>query len=189
MNSFLRLSGCIALALVLSASAGSTQSAAVSHGSELALPRADVLADGRVVLSFTAAGDLSGVFTLTLTPAASGGYSGEWAFTVAHTDNTDPETGVEPPSHGHDDTPPEHGDTPHEHGDHDHDAPTEHKDFVRLVHRGSLAGAVAGAVVTFDADGKLTQLVAPLTIDQGTLEFKQAQGGGQVTLDGLSLVF
>jgi hypothetical protein len=182
MNSFLRLSGLAALALVLSASVASANDDAVSHESELTVPTADILADGNIVLSFSAGGNLSGPLTLTLRKDESGAYSGEWAMMVAHTDNTDPNTGVEPPPHDHP------ADDAHMAG-HSHGSETEHRDHVRFMHRGSLAGTVTGAMVVFAAHGKITQIVAPLKINQGTLEFKQSQGSGQVTLAGLSLAF
>lgn len=191
MNPLLRLSGLAALALVLAVAAGSTSGSAAAHESGLDAPRADVLANGQVVISFTAAGELSGALTLTLTPGGSGSYSGEWAFMVAHTDNADPATGKEPPPHDHS---PDHGqpaDHSHAAADHAHGEAGEgqHRDYVQLVHRGSLSGLITDAIVTFDASGKLESLVAPLTVDRGTLEFAQAHGTGQATLAGLSLVF
>jgi len=157
---------------------GSAQfSPGTSRSSALGALRADVLDQGKVVISAAAGGDLAGLVTLTLYPADSGSYIGEWAFVVAHADNTDPETGVEPEAHGEE--------------DHDHPGADDppHKDFLRLVHRGALAGAVSSASVTLDADGHLSALSANLAVDRGTQEFLGAAGSGRASLTDLSLTF
>ena len=64
-----------------------------------------------------------------------------------------------------------------------------HRDFVRFVHRGSLSGPIAGASLVFDPQGKLTDVSAPLSINQATLEFSGVQGTGSATFAGLTLVF
>lgn len=154
-----------------------------SRTSALAPPRVDRMADGSVVVSHVAAGELAGLLTLTLHPAGGGSYVGEWALMVAHADNTDPETGIEPP--------------PHPHGEeHVHPAPGEpahevgaHKDFVRFVHRGALFGAVRDASLVFDAQGGLTDVSANLSVDRGTQEFSAALGTGHARLTNLELSF
>jgi hypothetical protein len=164
----------------LAAAAPPPTTAPVEHHSAFGAPRTSTLANGTVVVSFEAAGDLRGLVTLTLRSADGGGYAGEWAFTVAHADHTDPATGEDPElehafggSEGTDDT----GQEP------------AHKAFVTLVHQGSLAGAVSHADLTQGADGGLTRLQATLTVDQGASEFSGATGSGQATLDGLHLLF
>ena len=150
-----------------------------SRTSALAAQSLDVLPDGKAVITFVAAGDLAGVISVQLTPAGDGTYSGDWGFTVAHADATDPATGLEPEVN-------EHGE---EHG-HDGDEPAHpHRDFVRLVQQGTLSGTISGAQLTFRGDGALTELSAPLSLTQGSLEFDGATGSGLVTLDSLTLGF
>jgi hypothetical protein len=167
------------VAVVLGTSVVSAQQPAtpVSHSAELRSPRVDVLEDGKVVISIDSTGDLQGLVTLTLQKTETGLYSGEWALMVSRVDNTDPATGIEPPAgHEHRGEVLPHPDQPH-------------KDFARLEQRGALAGSVKDAMIVLDADGKLGDINAPLTIAQGTLEFRGAAGSGRITLAGLSLVF
>lgn len=159
----------------------------IAHHSAFGAPRVNTLDSGTLVLSFDAAGDLRGVVTLTLHACAvAGTYEGEWAFTVAHMDGIDPATGAEPPMH------PEgehaHADVPDDLGE-EHEPDHPHRDFVTLVHRGSLAGIVSSAAVVRDADGAVTGLEAALTIHQGASEFQGVTGSGQATLSGLELLF
>jgi hypothetical protein len=168
------VAGMFAVCLAMACPAAADQGQLVSaHLSNFGPARASVLDDGTVVMSFDAGGDLRGVVTLTLRAGNNGLFAGEWAFTVAHVDSTDPETGVEPPPEIGPDGEPVH----------------PHRDFVNLVHRGTLAGSVAGAVIVFDATGALVDVQAPLTIGQGTLEFQSVTGSGQATLTGLTLSF
>jgi hypothetical protein len=160
--------------LAASASTAAQQATGSSHASALSAPRVDTLGDGRVVISLIASGDLRGLLTLTLHPTAGSSYTGEWAFTVAHVDNSDPATGLEPAPEG-----PE-GDTSADH---------PHKDFVRLVQRGSLSGTVGDAVLVRDASGALSGLAATLSVCLGTMEFNGAAGSGNASLTDLTLVF
>ena len=144
------------------------------HDSPLSIISADSLANGDVVLTFVSTGDLPGQITLTLHPAANGSYSGEWAFTVAYADNTDPDTGIDPEL---------------AEGAHYDDGDHPHRGFLRLVNRGSLQGAVSSATLSLDADGALTGVAAALSIERGGKEFDGATGSGQATLSGLTLTF
>jgi len=179
MRRFLVVLGLVAACDVVLTAPGGEPSP--SHASALAAPRVDRMDDGRVIVSQVAAGDLAGMVTLTLHPAAKGSYVGEWAFMVAHADNTDPETGLEPPPHLHNTIPQpgERAAPPHEVG--------SHKDFVRYVHRGALFGIVTGASLAFDAHGGLTDISAKLAVDQGTQEFTGVSGTGHVSLNTIKL--
>ena len=158
-----------------------------SHAATLAGLSADRLSDGSVVVTMVASGDdLQGLVTFQLRPDGSGGYGGEWAMTVSRVDHTDPETGIEPPSH------PEGEPDDHDHGDADADADADdhpHKDFASIVHRGSLDGTITAAQLTFNAQGVLTELTAPLTVDHGFKEFEGAIGSGDATVGTLNLTF
>lgn len=174
-----RLSFATVAAVLALTSFGSAQSSATNHELLLTPQSADRLADGTIVVTSVATGDLAGVVTLQLKPAGAGAWDGEWAFTVASVDNTNPETGEEPPAHAEGTAD---GDGGHEDGE----AP--HQDFVRLIHRGSLSGSITAAQVTFDADG-VADVLAPLSITQGASEFAGATGTGQATLSALTLSF
>ena len=97
------------------------------------------------------------------------------AFTVAHADNTDPVTGVDP----------ELAETPDQPGV----APAPDRGYLRLIEQGTLQGSVSAASVTVGADGALTAMSASLIIDRGAKEFDGATGSGQATLSGLTLTF
>jgi hypothetical protein len=170
---------CLMTAVVLGSAIAAAARSEHNHHSTVSTPRVDVLDNGNVVVSLDAVGDLRGVMTLTLQPMADASYAGTWAFTVTHADTTDPETGLEPEPH----TDAE-GES-HEHAEGD----SAHEDFLRLVHRGSLSGSIAGAVLTFAADGTLDALTAPLTIAAGSNEFTGVTGSGTASLTGVSLVF
>lgn len=151
----------------------------VAHTSALGAPQSDVLQDGTVVVTFVATGELRGLVTLTLHPADGSAYAGEWAFKVAHADNTDPVTGEDEEAQPHDD-----GDA-----DADADGHAPHKSYLTLVDQGSLSGTVSNAVVTFDTTGALVDLSAAVSVTHGTLEFAGATGSGQLTLSGFNLIF
>ena len=148
------------------------------HRSDLGVTGADGLPNGDVVISLAATGELRGLITLILHPS-NGGYTGEWAFTVAHADTTDPATGLDPELED-----AEH----HEDSGADPEA-TPHKGFLQIIQRGTLQGAVSGASFAVDANGVLTDLSASLSIDRGGKEFDGATGSGAATLSGLVLIF
>jgi hypothetical protein len=168
----------IAVWIALATSAAFSQPSGVPHTAELTDARVDPLDTGETVVSMMASGDLKGVVTFKLRRTAEGGVSGEWAFTVAHVDNTDPATGREPEAEHH-----------HEHGDGHGERAHPHRDYVTMVHRGALAGTVTGAELTFDSAGALATMSASLTIAQGSSEFAGATGSGQATLTALNLFF
>lgn len=166
--------GTASLLVLFAIGIGAQQPTGVPHTADLSAPRVDVLTGGEMVITLTASGELKGLVTFKLRRAADGSVSGDWAFTIAHVDNADPATGIEP-------KPPHE----HEHGDHEH----PHRDYVTMVHRGALAGAVSGARVSFDSAGALAEMSASLTIAQGSSEFEGATGSGQATLNALTLFF
>lgn len=181
MNDFVRplkAAACVAIACLALAGLASGQPVTASHTSDLTGARVDTLANGTVVVSLDAKGALAGSLTLTLTPNGDGTYGGQWALMVAHTDNTDPETGIDPAEEEH----AEHAD-----GE-EHAEAQPHRDFVRFVHRGAINGEVIGATLSFGPNG-LADLSANITITQGALEFDGATGTGTATLSSLVLNF
>lgn len=161
----------LGLSVVLASAPRAVAPKGVEHTATTATTSVDSVGGGGVVVTLHATGEMAGVLTLDLRPAGKGTYDGTWSFTVAHTDNTDPDTGLEPPVH-------EEGEVP----DEDH----PHLDFVRLVHRGSMSGTVTGALLTIN-NGSLASLSAPLGIDGGASEFAGIAGTGVATLTTLSL--
>ena len=146
-------------------------------------PRVDVLDDGKVVINFDANGEYRGLLTLNLTNDGTG-YRGEWILAVRYTDNTDPATGLEPPSHSHETS------DQHERASAEGDAEHPHLDFVRYVDRGTIGGTIDAAAFDLDPNGALSDFRAQLTITTGTLNFDGARGTGLAELTrGLALVF
>lgn len=175
-----KAAACVAIACLALAEIASGHPVTASHTSDLTGARVDTLANGTVVVSLDAKGALAGSLTLTLTPNGDGTYGGQWALMVAHTDNTDPETGIDPAEAEH----AEHADgEAHEHGE-----AQPHRDYVRYVHRGAINGEVTGATLSFGPNG-LADLSANITITQGALEFDGATGTGTATLSSLVLNF
>ena len=165
-----RLVAPLILLVALVPSAPVAQGTDVSHAIQLTPQTSNVLEDGTVVVTSVATGDLRGIVTLTMRPAADGSFSGEWAFTVSHAEHADPATGIEP--------------DPDETGD-DH----PHRDFYTLVFQGALSGSISSGQVTVDGQGNVTDVSASLVIDQGSLEFDGKTGSGQATLSALTLQF
>jgi hypothetical protein len=166
------------LCVVTTVSSVAQQPSGVPHTSDLSAARVDVLANGELVVTLTASGELKGLVTFKLRRTADGAVNGDWAFTLAHVDNADPATGIEPEHEN------EH-EHQHEGGDHEH----PHRDYVTMVHRGSLAGTLSNAQLSFDSAGGLSEMSASLTIAQGSSEFEGATGSGQATLSALTLFF
>lgn len=90
---------CLVVGLGISLSANPSQSTATAHSATFADPRVDLLEGGKVVINVESVGEVKGLLTLNLAPNESGVLTGEWVLSVRYTDNTDPATGVEPPTH------------------------------------------------------------------------------------------
>ena len=149
----------------------------------LSEPRVDILADGKIVINLEASGAYKGLLTLNLVNDG-GSYRGDWVLAVRHTDNTDPATGEEPPNHGHETAQQHEGAAAA--GDSEH----PHRDYVRYVDHGTLAGSVDAAAFDLDPNGALIDFRAQLTITLGTLNFDGARGTGVAELArGLALAF
>ena len=166
----------IAVALLLSVPITATS---ISHerAATASRPRVDVVDGNKIVVSLDLAGELPGTVTFNFERAADGTLSGTWAAQIAYADPTDPATGEEP-SH-------EHSIEPHDHGT--GDAP--HKDFLRLVHRGAMSGAIESAQLSFDNSGVVAAMTVAFSVEQGTLEFADAAGAtGTASLTQFTLV-
>jgi hypothetical protein len=144
-------------------------------------PRVDVLADGKVVINFDTQGEFKGMLTFNLTPDGAGVLTGDWVLAVRYIDNTDPATGVEPPTHDHESA------AQHEIGSAQGDADHPHRDYVRYINQGAIGGTIDAASIDI-ADGKLADFRAQLTITNGTLNFDGVTGTGLAEMSrGLAL--
>jgi len=135
-------------------------------------PRVDVLDDGKVVINVELQGEHRGLLTLNLEPNAVGVLGGNWVLAERYTDNTDPATGVEPASHEDHETAELHEVKSAEANDDEH----VHRDYVRYVDNGTISGTIEVAAVDLDADGKLLDFRAQLSIVTGSLNFEGIAG-------------
>jgi hypothetical protein len=125
-------------------------------------------ADGRLVIAVSAAGDLRGALTLTITGTSSTGEitSGEWVLVNTYIEDV-------------------FGDG-HSAGDgHDEEYPGHHAGE-RLVQLGSLSGAIKGGTLLFDS-GRVSALrFVQLEVALGSLSFAGVRdGAGTLALSGL----
>jgi hypothetical protein len=146
------------------------------HAADLSGMSLETLADGQLVVTLVATGELAGLVTLRLQPVEGGTFNGEWTAMVTQTEVISPETAPEPEVPPADDPEAE-------------PAAEVAPELVRFVVRGSLTGNVSGAQLTFDAEGALTDFSAPLTITEGGMEFAGISGAGSATAASLLLEF
>ena len=125
--------------------------------------------DGRLVIAVSAAGDLRGALTLTITGTSPTGEitSGEWVLVNTYVEDLFGE------GHTEDDG-------------HDEEYPGHHAGE-RLVQRGSLSGAIQGGTLTLDSDERISSLAfVQLGISLGSLSFNGVRdGSGSLALWGL----
>lgn len=142
----------------------STAPAAVGHQVTLTAARVSTLADGRIVISMNAAGDLRGLMTLTLDPNGAGSYTGRWALVVGFLQDLNPDGTVAT-------APPEIHEDPTQHA--------QHREYARIVRRGTLTGDVSQATLRVADDGRLAGVqFAQLTVASGSMTFAGASGYG-----------
>jgi hypothetical protein len=140
-------------------------------------PRIDVLAGGRVVINVELQGEHRGLLTFNVEPASDGVLGGTWVLAERYTDNTDPATGVEPAAHEHE-TAQQHEQASAEAVDAQH----QHRDYVRYIDNGTISGTIDIASFDIDADGKLTDFRAQLTVTAGSVGFDGVSGTGLAEL-------
>ena len=124
--------------------------------------------DGRLVITAATSDPIKGALTLTITGADASGAitNGEWALV-----NTFVET-VYGAGHSADDG-------------HDEEYPG-HEIGVRMIQRGTLAGALTGGAIAVDANGAITALNGiQLSISKGSLTYASVTSGtATLTLSG-----
>jgi hypothetical protein len=140
--------------------------------------RIDTLADGKIVINLDLAGEHRGLLTLNLEPDATGILGGTWVLAERYTDNTDPATGLEPPSHEGQETSTEHEVKAAEGVDAEH----PHRDYVHYVDNGTISGTISSAALDFNSVGTLVDFRAQLAIANGSLTFDGISGSGLAEL-------
>ena len=164
---------CLAMAACLAPRAWAQGLGPAGHDGMLTQARVSTLADGRLVVSMTAAGDLPGLMTLTLDPDGAGRYTGQWAHTVAFLQDLNADGTVSTEADDHDG---------HELMLHEPVLHEQHHEYTRAVRRGTLSGAVVAATVRKDDSGHITGVdFAQLTVTRGSLTFQGAAGTGFLT--------
>jgi len=164
---------CGAAALALAAAPASPASAASSEDVTLSGARLDMLADGRAVVSFNASGAIRGLLTLQIARDGDA-VRGEWALVSRFLQDLTPEGEVD--ERAQDVRAALPGKELH----------LLHKEYIRIVNRGSMNGSIEGGALDFDVDGSLRSIGAlKLAVAAGSGEF--AGRKDTLTLDAASL--
>jgi hypothetical protein len=171
----------VCTALLASLTTASAQTPApATHLTTLTRARVSTLAEGRIVVSMDAEGDLPGSMTVTLSPDGAGGYTGQWAHVVAFLEDLNAD-GTSAPL--------EHAPGVHEMLLHEPVLHEQHREYTRPVRRGTLSGAVVAATLRTDVNGHVTGVnFAELTVAAGSLTFRGVAGTGflaTVVTDGV----
>lgn len=165
---FLLTSACAALALATTPATSPVQ-AATGQVVALSSPQVSAVDATRTVVTFEAAGDIRGLFTLNLIHGSGGApLTGDWSLVSRYVQDS-PGGGDERPQ-----ATDRNGDD------------ADHNEHIGFVERGTLRGAVQGGTLGYDADGKLDSLDAlVLQIAGGFVEFANASGTGDASASNL----
>jgi hypothetical protein len=171
-----RVAGLAAFGLLLLSSPGIAQTRTPrAYLVTLTTPRITSDANGHVVASMEAQGDLRGMITLELDPDGAGAMKGKWAFVVAyvqnvHKDGTIATEVVDPHEDMH------NNDTEH------------HREYIRFVRKGTVYGDVSTATLRSNADGTIAGInFAQLVVANGSMTFESATGVGSITVSPLDI--
>jgi hypothetical protein len=170
---FTRVALCAALGYATSQSAGTLHAQARtprSYTGTLVAPRVTGDADGRIVISMEAKGDLRGMITFELEPdGASGALKGKWALVVAYAQDLNADGSIAAIVDPHEEEP-------------GHNDPEHHREYVRFVREGTVFGDITSATLRA-ADGGIAGIdVAQLLVSSGSMTFASATGAGLVTI-------
>jgi hypothetical protein len=162
--------GAAALTLALAPANRDPVQAANRFAVALSGARVDNVEKERIVASFVASGDIRGLFTADIERGADGAVRGEWALVSRYLIDVTPEG--EPDLRAQDERAALPGQELH----------ARHKEYVRIVERGTLRGSIEGGVLDFDVDGRLRGIESlQLRIEGGNNEFKGASGTGSLS--------
>jgi len=160
---------CGTAALTLAAASPDPAHAAGRVDVTLSAARVDMVEDS-VVASFEASGAIRGLFTVTIHRGANGALRGEWVLVSRYLIDVTPDGQPDPLAFD------ERAALP------GWELHARHKEYFRIVERGTLHGAIAGGALSFDVDGRLRSIDAlQLTIAGGNREFAGLTGSGSLT--------
>ncbi len=165
--------GAAALALAVAMGAPAEVQAAAPQDVTLSGARLDMLADGRIVVSFDASGAIRGLLTLQIDRAADAA-RGKWVLVSRYLQDVTPDGAIDDRAQEIRASLP--GDELH----------LLHKEYVRIEERGTLHGSIAGGNLDFDVDGRLRSIGAlKLAIDGGCLAFEGLTGSATIDASNL----
>jgi hypothetical protein len=164
---------CGIAALALAVAPADIAHAAAAQDVALKGARLDMLPDGRAVVSFESSGAIRGLLTLQIERDGDA-VRGQWVLVSRFLQDLTPEGEVDERAQEIRASLP--GDELH----------LLHREYVRIVNRGSLFGSIDGGALDFDVDGRLRSVAGlALTIKGGSEEF--AGRTGAASLDAANL--
>ena len=164
---------CVSAALALVMAPPTPAHAASAQEVTLQGARLDMLADGRAVVSFEASGAIRGLFTLQIQRDGDA-VRGQWVLVSRFLQDLTPEGEVDERAQENRAALP--GAELH----------LLHREYVRIVNRGSLYGSIDGGALDFDVDGRLRSIGSlSLTIKGGSEEFAGRTGAASVDATNL----
>ena len=169
----LLMRGAAALVLALATGAPADVEAAAPQDVTLSGARLDMLADGRIVVSFDASGAIRGLLTLQIDRSGEAA-RGQWVLVSRYLQDVTPEGEIDERAQEIRASLP--GEELH----------LLHREYIRIEERGTLRGSIGGGALDFDVDGRLRSLGGlRLAIEGGSLGF--AGRTGSATIDASNL--
>ena len=159
---------CGIAALALAVAPADPAAAAAPQDVALKGARLDMLADGRAVVSFETSGAIRGLLTLQIQRDGDA-VRGQWVLVSQFLQDVTPEGEVDESAQDVRASLP--GDELH----------LLHREYIRIVDRGSLYGSIDGGALDFDVDGRLRSINGlALIIKGGSEEFAGRTGAASV---------
>jgi hypothetical protein len=153
----------VAATLALLAAGPGSAYAAAPLDVDLSGARLDMLEDGRMVVSFDAAGAIRGLLTLQIKSGESVG--GQWVLVSRYLQDLTPEGEIDERAQETRAALP----GPELH--------LLHREYMTIVERGTLRGTIEGGSLEFDVDGRLRAIGSlQLRVEGGSLEFAGRAG-------------
>ena len=164
---------CGSAALALAVASASPAHAAAPQDITLQGARLDMLDDGRAVVSFEASGAIRGLLTLQIRRDGDA-VRGQWVLVSRFLQDVTPEGEVDERAQEIRASLP--GEELH----------LLHREYIRIVNRGSLFGSIDGGALDFDVDGRLRSVSGlVLSVKGGSEEF--AGRTGTASIDATNL--
>ena len=164
---------CGIAALALAVAPANPARAAAPQDVTLQGARLDMLADGRAVVSFETSGAIRGLLTLQIQRDGDA-VRGQWVLVSRFLQDLTPEGEVDERAQEIRASLP--GEELH----------LLHREYIRIVNRGSLFGSIDGGALDFDVDGRLRSIAGlALTIKGGSEEFAGRTGAASIDASNL----